>query len=94
MGMLKPMKKKIFHVKTGLISLLTAIPLPTLIFRALEALEHSGQFFLMGAALQGMSALLVIALACLVTLALAGIAMVELGSYLIHLNKYDCSSCD
>lgn len=88
------MKKKTFHIKTGLGCLFGAIPLPTLIFQALQALETSGQFFLLGVGLQGMTGLLVIVLACLFTLVLIGIAMYELGRYLIDLNKYDCRTCD
>lgn len=48
----------------------------------------------MGISLQGMSALLMLTLACLFTLVLIGVAMYELGRYLIDLNRFDCHSCE
>lgn len=47
-----------------------------------------------GINLQGMTGLMVIVLACLFTLLLMGVAMYELGRYLIDLNEYDCHTCD
>ncbi|CAA6828699.1 MAG: Unknown protein [uncultured Thiotrichaceae bacterium] len=88
------MKKKTFHIKTGLACLFAAIPLPTLIFQALQSLETSGQFFLLGIGLQSMAGLLVIVLTCLFTLVLMGIAIYELGRYLIDLNEYDYRTSD
>lgn len=48
----------------------------------------------MGINLQGMTALLVLTLACIFTLVLIGVAMYELGRYLIDLNRFDCRTCD